>query len=259
VELTFNLKPTRPVSAYNYFTKDLYQSGEVKGFGKTKIISEKWEKLSNEEREKYLRMAQRERLVYIIKKQNYDAYIRKDIGKAPSAVNLYFQDQAGEKLTLQEMYKKWKESDNATKKKYQKKATEAKEEFNKKISDVKSRVYEKPKRHLAPYTFFFRHKYKEIREQNNDAAPRDMFKIMSEAFKGLSKKQLKIYEDMAEQDFIQKKEQARQYEANGYYTLAVPKKKRSNTVNKRESVEENDETQAKKKRTPSKSKKGKKN
>ena len=261
MELAFNLKPSRPLSAFNYFTKELYQSGDVKGFGKTKQISEKWEKLSDEEKEKYVRMAKKERLIYIIKKQNYDAYVRKDIGKAPSAMNIFFQDHAGEKLTLQDLYKKWKESSSEIKKRYQKKANEAKEEFQKKTVDVKNRVYEKPKRALAAYNFFFRHKYKELREQHNDAAPTEMFKIMSDAYKALSKKQLKVYEDMADTDSREKKELIRQYDTFGYYTLSVPKKRRSTTTSKRESVEQGDEpTQTKaRKRTPSKSKKSKKN
>ena len=108
VELTFNIKPSRPISAFAYFMKEVYQTGEVKGFGKIKQVSEKWEKTSEEDRDKYLRMAKRDRLVYIIKKRNYDAMIRKDMGKAPSPLNLYMADHAGEKMNLQEMYGKWK-------------------------------------------------------------------------------------------------------------------------------------------------------
>jgi hypothetical protein len=262
VELTFNMKPTRPKSAYNFFTKDLYQEGEVKGFGKSKQIAEKWEKISDEEREKYQRMAKKERLIYIIKKRNYDAVIRKDIGKAPSALNLFMQDHAGEKMTLQDMYKAWKGSDAATKKKYQKKATEAKEDFQKKMENFKSRVYEPPKRNLGAYNFFFKTKYKDIRASNSEVPQQEMFKIVADAYSKLTEKQLKVYEEMAENDAKEKREYSRQYETFGYYTLNEPKKSRKPRM-KRDSVEEGEKPSSKKNnktKSPTKStKKGKKN
>jgi len=120
MELALNLKPSRPRSAYNFFVKDMYESGEVKGFGNVKILGNKWDKLSDDNKEKFLRLAKKERLIYIIKKRNYDQMIRKDKGKAPSAYNLYLQDHAGESKTLTDLYKVWKKESAEVKKKYQK-------------------------------------------------------------------------------------------------------------------------------------------
>jgi hypothetical protein len=259
MELALNMKPSRPPTAYNFFTKEMYQQGQVKGFGKSKQISEKWEALPDEEREKYLRMAKKERLIYIIKKQNYDSMLRKDLGKAPSAMNLFFQDMAGDKMNLQELYAKWKGSDAGTKKKYQKKAIEEKENFQKRVIEFNHRVYEKPKNILSAYTFFVKHKYKDIKAQNPDVENTQMFKLMSEAYHKLTEKQLKVYKDMADADYLVKKEQQKQYEANGYYIIDEPKKRRSTT--KKDSVEEGDEpsTTKNKRKATSKSKKTKKN
>lgn len=260
MELTLNMKPTRPPTAYNYFTKEMYQQGEIKGFGKSKQISEKWESLSDDDREKYIRMAKKDRLIYIIKKQNYDSILRRDLGKAPSPMNLFFQDQAGSNMSLKEMYSKWKASDQATKKKYQKKAVEAKEEFQKKAIEFKNRVYEKPRNVQSIYSLFVKAKYNDIKAHNPDADNSQMMKIMSETYKKLSDKQLRSYEDMHYADKTLKKEQQQQYEANGYYILNETKKRRSTT--KKESVEEGDEpsqTRYKRKAATSKTKKSKKN
>jgi hypothetical protein len=265
VELTFNLKPTRPLSAYTFFMRDLYASGEVKGFGKQRQVAEKWEKLKDDDRAPYLKMAKKERLIYIIKKRNYDAMIRKDLGKAPSALNIFMTDNTGENMSLKDMYAKWKSSDKATKAKYQKKAADAKEEFQKKVEEFKSRVYDKPKRVLGAYNFFFKTKYKELRDENKDLEVTEMMKVVGEAYKKLSAKQLKVYEDMSNEDDKIKKEYHRQYNTFGYYIMEGPVKKRKPRAKKEltESDKEENSKKNKKERqekTPTKSaKKGKKN
>jgi len=258
IELTFNLKPSRPKTGFNYFQKECYDSGDVKGFGKTAEIKDKWDKLSEEEKEKYLRMGKRESLIYIIKKRNYDAMIRKDLGKAPSAMNLFYADEAKKNsgLKLADMYSKWKNADNAVKKKYQNKAKDAKEEFQKKLEEFKNRVYDKPKRALTAYNFFYKHEYQNLRKDNQDLSVKEMLKLMRGTWDKMTEKQTKIYDEMSEQDYLDKKEYGRQYEANGYYIIKESAKKKRKTNKKKESVEEGDKTSSKKSkkftRTPNK-------
>jgi len=254
--LLFNLKPARPLTAYNFFTKELYQKGDVKGFGKSKQIAEKWDKLSEDDKEKFHRMAKKEHLIYIIKKRNYDAFIRKDIGKAPTAINLFYADNAGKDLNLKDLYSKWKGADASTKKKYQKKAQEAKDEFQKKVEDIKLRVYDKPKRGLTAYNFFFKQEYRKLRDKNTDVTTAELFKKLSKAYADLSEKQMKVFEDLADNEFQEKKEQMRQYEKDGYYLLKELKKRKSRA--KKESNEEGGRASSKKKQAKSPTKSTKK-
>lgn len=261
VELTFNMKPNRPLTALNFYTKDCYQQGDVKGFSKSKHVAEKWEKLSEEEREKYIRMAKKERLIYIIKKRNYDAVIRRDIGKAPSSINLFMQDHAGENMAVQALYQLWKTADAPTKKKYQKMALEAKEEFQKKMENYKNRIYEKPKKTLSANNFFVKHKYKDIKNQNPDLSYAEMSKVVSKAYEKLSSSEYKMYEEMANRDLQEKKEYMKQYEANGFYILkdhskrnySKKEKEKENIKTKKKSVEEGDEPSSNKKKNKSSS------
>jgi len=265
IEITFNLKPTKPKTAYQFFMKELYNSGEVKGFGKAKEVKAKWDKLSEEEKEKYQRMGKRESLIYIVKKRNYDAMIRKDLGKAPSALNLYYADEAkkNDGLTLKEMYQKWKNADQATKKKYQNKAKDAKEEFQKKVEEFRNRVYDKPKRVLTPYNFFYKQEYKKIRDKNTDLSHKEMIKLMRETYDKYSEKQVKIYKDMADEDYADKKEYNRQYEKEGYYIVKDSARKKRKTTKKEKEKAKDDESedetaQSKKKRAKTPTKKAKK-
>jgi len=251
IELTFNLKPSRPKSGYQFFQKECYDSGAVKGFGKAAEVKEKWDKLSDEERDKYMKWAKKESLIYIVKKRNYDAMIRKDLGKAPSALNLFYADEAKknkEPQTLTEMYQKWKNSDAATKKKYQNKAKDAKEEFQKKVEEFKNRVYDKPKRALSAYNFFYKLEYKKMRDKNADLETKAMMKLMRDTWEKMTDKQVKVYEEMSEQDYLDKKDYNRQYESNGFYIVKESARKKRRTTKKKDSMEEGERASSKKKR-----------
>jgi len=261
VELTFNLKPTKPTTAFMFFQKECYETGAVKGFGKGAEIKEKWNKLSDGEKEKFDKMAKKESLIYTIKKRNYDAMVRKDLGKASSAMNLYFADQSSKGFSIKELYNNWKNAEKETKKKYEKKAKDSKEEFQKKVEEFKNRIYEKPKRALSAYNFFYKSEYKRIREKNSDLPQKEMMAVMAKAFENLTEKQSKVFDMMSEKDKEEKKAYSKQYEENGYYIIMESGKKNATKKKQIFSVEKIEKSVSKDKKDdklPIKSKKAKK-
>ena len=55
-----------------------------------------WKKISSEELEKYQKISQRERLVYLVKKMEFQNFKRSSYKKAPSAFNLYVAEMSEE-------------------------------------------------------------------------------------------------------------------------------------------------------------------
>ena len=81
--------------------------------------------MKDEEKEKYLKLAKREKLAYEIKKREYKSKNKKT--RTPSAYNLYMSDLKGtapekysEEGFFNYAYKKWKSLDASKKSKYEK-------------------------------------------------------------------------------------------------------------------------------------------
>jgi len=187
MDLAFNLKPKRSKTAFQLFIKDQYAKGEAKGFGKFKALSEKWENLDDKEKDKFIRLAQKYKLIYIVKKNNYDAFLKKERGKPLSSYNIFMQDNAGEPLKV--IYKKWKNSDKETKERYLKKAKVEREKFELKREEFKCRVYDKPKKSPNPFCFFVRQCYFDLVDSN--MKPKEKRDKLLENWKNLNDKQKK--------------------------------------------------------------------
>jgi len=254
MELSLDMKPSKARSAYQLYLKDIAQKESMK-FGDMSKYAEKWKNMSDSDKEEYLVEAKKQSLIYIVKKRNYDAMMRNELGKAPSAYNLYLSDHAGEFKNLSESFKMWKKADTATKNKYTKLAEEAKKEFQSKVREFKSRVYEKPKRHLSAFNFYFKDTYDSTKEKMDTNVLSEIIKKIGEKWKKLSDKDKEKYIDMSSADKELKKAQLKEYEENNYYTREKVKDLKSKkSLKKAESIKDSEKTKSSNQKSKSKKK-----
>jgi HMG-box domain/HMG (high mobility group) box len=230
IDLALNIKPKRNSNFLGIFMKDKFANGELKSLSKAKKL---WDELNEEEKEKYKKRALKEKLIYTIKKQYHNAMLRKEIGRPPSAYNLFVRDKVQEGLSVKEAYKLWKGGDMIMKKLYQGQAEKAKEEFMKREDEIKARVYDKPKRALGAFSIFMSKRYNDFKEKNDKFG--DMISKISEQWRNLPEKQKDVYEKLAQEDYALKQSYKKQFEDLGYYIPGLTYKRRRAKSSKKRS------------------------
>jgi hypothetical protein len=230
-EIAFNVKPRRPLGAFKFFLMEQAKLGKLNG---NPLVEghKQWKKLADSEKEKYERIAQRDKLAYLVKKMEYEAEMKKSSTyKAMSPFNVYCSEFKGKivegKFEGKEIgkggffdfaYKKWQKLDDATKRKYVKKSDEDKVEAARMKEEFQARVYNMPKRPGNFYTIFIQAAVPELKAKNPKKEQSEIFKMASEQWKTMSDKQKDKYSRMYEKVAESYKRDVKSFADKGYYT-----------------------------------------
>ena len=251
-ELIHGIKPKRPAGAFRVF---LQEKAKEKVLHSIKEGKEMWDKLSEDEKESYLKKSHTLRLAYKYKKMIYNKKIKRILPKKPATAYGYFlKDKKGMKVPKGEkavVY--WRpyfdELPKDKKKKYQEKADMNKEKYKKKMEEFKNYVFDMPKRPLNAFNLFIRDRLPDLRgEKGNDKVPvaKLLQKAAEEWTSGEGVSQSK-YEKKAEADKKRFKKQLKDFETLGYYKKNYRAER--TTKEKDESEEEDEEEEEEEKRT----------
>jgi transcription factor A len=225
-EIAYGIKPRRPLGAFKFFLIEAAKEGKFEGVNPLIEGHKLFNKLTDEQKEKYQRIAQREKLAYMVKKMEYDAVVKKTSTHRPlSAMNIFMQDMK-DKVSAEDYnkegffnycYKKWHKLDDANIRKYQRRAEESKAESAQINEGLKSRVYNKPRKPANTYNIFIQHINPELREHNPKKSATEIFKMAGDKWQTLSDKQKEKYAKLYEKELEQYEAQMEEWNQNGYY------------------------------------------
>lgn len=234
-EIAFGVKPRRPLGAYKFFMMEAAKEGK---FGGKNPISEGpklWKKLNDDDKEKYQRMAMKEKLAYAVKKLEYDQMTRKTSTTRPlTAFQIYLSDnkgkvdakEFGKQGFLNYMHKKWQKLDEGTRKKYSKKADDSKARAEKDNETLAARVHDMPKRPGNPLSLYVKENYSQFKKDNPKKGNTEILGLIAETFAGLSEKQKERYRKNHEKAMEEYKANKKAFEKQGFYTAEKEKKTR---------------------------------
>jgi hypothetical protein len=223
-EIAFNLKPRKPLGAYNLFMIDMAKNNKLDSKDLFKSCAKLWKSLPEQEKERYLKIAKKEQLAYIVKKMEFNAYLKKNHKvTAPTALNLFVSDLSKEAKNLNGEhifmygYKRWKKADAETVNKYEKLAAKAKEAANKKNEDFKSMVFSVPKRPGNAYICFFKEQMTEHLKANPGKTAADFSALIAEAWAKLPESKKEKYKEQSQRGLEEYNCRMEFFKENGYY------------------------------------------
>ena len=219
-ELVNGVKPKRPAGAFRCF---LQEKAREKVLHSLKEGKEMWDKLSDDEKEKYLRKAHRCRLAYIYKKMIYAKKIKKMQPKKPAnAYGFFLKEKKGKKIPEGEkalVY--WRdEFDHLPKdqmKKYKEKANKAKEQYEKKMEEFKNYIFDMPKRPLNGFSLYVKDRVPDLKKEKPKESVQNLIKIVGKEWRKEDGVSQAKYEKKAERErkiFIR---QMKDFKKLGYY------------------------------------------
>ena len=249
-ELVNGVKPKRPAGAFRVF---LQEKAKEKVLHSLKEGKELWDKLSEDEKDAYLKKAHRCKLAYKYKKMIYNKKIKKILPKRPgNAFAQFMKEKKGQKVpkgVKAVVY--WKEDyDNLTKdkkKKYEEKAEKERERYKKKMKEFENYVFDMPKRPLNAFSLYVRDRIPDLKKEKEDTPTTELIKIAAEEWNNEDGVSQSKYEKKAEQDRKRFIKQLRDFEKLGYY-----KKNSRGERTKEEDVDEDEEEEKSKKKSKKK-------
>jgi hypothetical protein len=204
-QLAYGLKPKLPISAFRFYYKEACEKGIVNGKGALTEARKLFEKMKEAEKEHYLKLAKKEQLTYTIIKREYNSKNKEE--RTPSAYNLFMSDLKGtasEKFSedgfFNYAYQKWKSSDAAIVRKYERQAKKLKEEKDAEYNLRKSFEKSAPKKALNSYNLYVRERMPELKKQNPDTEQGELFVMLAEEYPKLSPSDLSQLKKRAEKD-----------------------------------------------------------
>lgn len=223
-EIEHGIKPKRPAGAFKLFMQEMSKEGKFEGKNAFKETRKLWEKLSEEEKEKYLTQSHRLRLCYFYKKIQFKIFMRKNFpSKAKSAYNIFTSELNGndrpEKMKFFEYASsEWDKLSDKEKEKYQVKAQKERELFEKEKLENSERVFDYPKRPKTSYQLFTSERLIQLKKEKPKEEMKSLMKICADEWNDMNKGQKKAYTKDVDKDRKRYKEQIRDFEENGFYT-----------------------------------------
>ena len=245
-ELVNGIKPKRPAGAFRVF---LQETAKKKVFHNLKEGKELWDKLSEEEKDEYLKKAHKLTLAYKYKKMIYNKKIKKILPKRPAnAYAQFLKEKKGQKLPKGEKaVTYWREEFNNLsknqKEKYEEKAKRDKERYEKKMNEFKNVVFDMPKRPLNAFTLYIRDRIPDLKPKNKTANATELIRIAAKEWNEEDGVSQSKYEKKAEQDKKRFLRQLKDFEKLGYYK----KNSRGERTKKDDEEEEEEEEKPKRK------------
>ena len=254
-ELINGIKPKRPAGAFRVF---LQEKAKEKALHSLKEGKEMWDKLSEDEKDHYLKKAHTCRLAYKYKKMIYNKKIKKILPKRPAtAYGQFLKDRKGIKVPKGEKaVAYWRpifdKLPKDQKKKYEEKARRDRDRYERKMAEFKNVVFDMPKRPLNAFSLFIKDRVPDLKKENGKAPVTKLIKIAAKEWQSEDGVSQAKYERKAEMDKKRFKKQLKDFETLGYYKKNQRVEK---TTTKDEDESEEEERKTKKKKRSSSSKK----
>lgn len=256
-ELINGVKPKKPAGAFRVF---LQEKAKDKTLHSLKEGKELWDKLSEDEKEAYLKKAHKCKLAYKYKNMIYKKKIKKMLPKKPAnAFAQFLKEKKGQKMPKGKTPAEyWKEDyENLTKdkkKKYEEKAAREKERYEKKMAEFKNYVFDMPKRPLNAFSLYVRDRIPDLKEEKKGVPVNELLRTVAKEWKKEDGVSQSKYEKKAEQDRKRFSRQMKDFEKLGYYK----KNSRGEKTKTEEDDDEEEEKKSKKKKRSTSSKSSKK-
>jgi len=244
----------------------LMEAAKEGRFGDKNPIREgpkEWKKLSDTDKERYQRIAHKSKLAYAFKMMEYKKILKSGTKRPLSAYNCFIKDTASKAPEnanktpgglFKHLTKQWAKLNESDKKKYHAMAEKSRKEAEKENEANEGRIYDVPRRPGSAWTLFIQQNYDQIRSENKKLDVTEMFAQASSAYKKLSTKEHKKYQDEADAATELYKGQTKDFENHGYHFAD----KHESVLRKRAPMKE-EKTPAKgKSRSKSKGKRAKK-
>ena len=219
-ELVHGVKPKRPAGAFRVF---LQEKAKDKALHSLQEGKELWDKLSEDEKDIYLKKAHRCRLAYKYKNMIFKKKIKKILPKRPAnAFAQFLKEKKGQKLPKGENPGTYfrDEYENLSKdkrKKYELKAEKEKERYEKKMKEFENYVFDLPKRPLNAFTLYVKDRIPTLKKDNEKDPVAKLIKIVAKEWKEEDGVSQSKYEKKAEQDKKRFSRQMKEFEKLGYY------------------------------------------
>ena len=255
-ELVNGIKPKRPAGAFRVF---LQEKAKEKVLHSLQQGKEMWNKLSEDEKETYLKKAHTCRLAYKYKKMIYNKKIKKILPKKPAtAYGFFLKDKKGIKMPKGEkavVYwrKEFDELPKDKKRKYEDKAIRDRERYERRMAEFKNAVFDYPKRPLTAFSIFVKDRIPDLRKEKKDIPVPKLLKMAAKEWQSEDGVSQAKYEKKAEKDKKRFKKQLKDFETLGYYKSNYRAEK--TTKDEDEEDEEEEKKTKKKKRSSSTSRK----
>lgn len=242
-EIAFGVKPRRPHGAYKFFLMEAAKHGKL-GANALADGIKLWKKLPESDKERYQRMAQRDKLAYLVKKMEYEQTLKKNsINKrALTPLNLFMHEMKG-KVDSKELgrggffeycYKKWNKMEDGAKKKYYKLSEEQKANIDSSRKED-DRVFDMPKRPGNAYTLYVADAVKQLREKHPKKEQSELFSLAAENWHNMPEKDKKPFSKLAEKHMEEYRTQVDHFNENGFYTTSSAKSGRKRKSSKKRS------------------------
>ena len=219
-EIIHGIKPKRPAGAFRIFLQEKAKNKELHDIKEGK---EMWDKLSEDEKESYLKKSHTLRLAYKYKKMIYNKKIKKMMPKKPpTAFGFFLKEKKGVKIPKGEKavvhwLPYFNDLPKDKKKKYEEQAKLARIKYEKKMEDFKKYTFDMPKRPLNAFSLFVRDRVPDLKKKKKDAPVTELLKTAAKEWQSGEGVSQKLYERKAEQDKRRFKKQLKEFEAKGYY------------------------------------------
>ena len=254
-EIVNGIKPKKPTGAYKIFLSEKAKEGKFDGknaFKEGKIL---WDKLSEEEKDVYLKKSHRIRICYKYKLLLYNKNKKKLLPTRPkSAYNLFVSDMKGKKIPkgvsfIDFVKDEWNNLDEKTIEKYQAKAEKLKIEFEKQKEKFENKIFDNPKRPKNSYQIYVSHRMSELKEKNPEGKVQEMLSECAQEWNDMGDKEKKKYEKIYQKGKELYQEQLKEFEEKGYYTPANSSPKNEvSTASKSQKVKSQKASQSNKKK-----------
>ena len=249
-ELVHGIKPKKPAGAFRVFLQEKAKDKTLHSIQEGKDL---WNKLSEDEKEEYLRKAHRCKLAYKYKNMIFKKKIKKMLPKRPAnAFAQFLKEKKGQKLPKgQTPGEYWKEDyenlPKEKKKKYVEKAESEKEKYLKKMDQFKNYVFDLPKRPLNAFSLYVRDRIPDLKQENEKAPTTKLIKMVAKEWKEEDGVSQSKYEKKAEQDRKRFSRQMKEFEKLGYYKKNSRGERTKKDEDEEEDEEEEEEVKSKKK------------
>jgi hypothetical protein len=235
-ELTRGIKPRKPCGAYKIFLQEMAGKKEIKNL---KEGIEKWKKLTETEKDEYLKKAHKIQVIYRYKKLIYEKKIKKDYPKRPGNAFIHFlKENKGKNIpgkSLSEKNKFLRQKYDSLlpneKKKYEDLANKAKKEYLQKVEDFKDRVYDLPVKPSNGFRLYIKKRIPELTKDNKNKKVTECISICSTEWKNPQIVNQTEYEKKAEEDHKRYARQIKEFNKFGYYLKNEVKNDKINTKN----------------------------
>ena len=251
-ELYHGVKPKRPCGAFKIFLTEKAKEGKFKGKNAFREGRKMWESLSQDDKEKYLKLSHKIKLCYIYKMMLYTRSVKKALPHKPlTPLNLFFADMKGKKIPqgktfIQYVNEQWEDLDEKERKKYEVRAEKMKKEYMKEKEKCGNRVFDMPKKAKTSFQLYVSEKMPEMMEKNPKKTVQQVMTMLADEWGNLSNKEKAKYNEAMKKEQERYEEQKKEFEEKGYYT---EEKKKTKTMRSQSKSRPQSQSQSKKKKS----------